>query len=72
MELKYLRVNCTDFFSRSVFSKIGDTCLGTSSSKLEVSLLRRINQGGTLPCALEFEHAVLVDICGVFLRYLRL
>ena len=66
MELNYLRVNCTDVFSRSVFSKIGDTFLGTSSSKLEVSLLRRINQGGTLPCALKFEHAVRVDTCGAF------
>ena len=40
--------------------------LGTSSSKLEVSLLGRINQGGSFPFALKFEHAVLVDTCDVF------
>ena len=62
----YLRVNCTDFFIRSVFSKI--SLLEISIPKLEVSLLGRINLGGTLPCALKFEHAVLVDTCDVFLK----
>ena len=43
--------------------------LGTSSSKLEVSLLARINLGGTFSCALKFDHAaVLVDTCDVFLK----
>ena len=40
--------------------------LGTSSSKMEVSLLGRINRGGIFPCALKFEHTVLVDTCDVF------
>ena len=48
------------------------TLLGISSSKLEISLLGRINQGGNFPCASKFEHEVLVDTCDVFKIYLRL
>ena len=64
--MNYLRVKCTDFFMCSVFSEIGDPLLGTNRSKVEVSLLGRINQGEIFPCALKFKHAVLVDICDVF------
>ena len=46
--------------------------LGISSSKLEISLLGRINQGGIFPCALKFEHAMLVVTCDIFLKHVRL
>ena len=39
---------------------------GTSSFKSEVSLLGRINQRGIFPCALKFEHAMLVNTWDVF------
>ena len=35
--------------------------LENNSLKSEVSLLGRINYGGTFPCALKFEHVVMVN-----------
>ena len=34
LKLNHLRVNCTDFFIRSVFSKIGDTFTRNQSFKV--------------------------------------
>ena len=54
------------FSSVPYFPKEEIPLLGTSSYKVEVSLLGRINQGGTFPSTLTFEHAVLVNTCDVF------